>query len=93
MKSKMDGTNATTLVSTDIRDPCKSIASVEPGYLFCTHLADLAVDWISRKIYWADASLKKIEVMDMNGGNRKIILNALLASYIVVDPTTGLVLL
>ena len=55
------------------------------------HIADVAVDWIGRKIYWADYSLRKIEVMDMNGGNRKVIMQSSAASYIVVDPTTGLV--
>ena len=35
----------------------------------------LTIDYLSRKIYWADAKLDKIEVMNFHGRNRRIILD------------------
>ena len=90
MKSKMDGTQSTTLVSTDIKDPCKSEMLVL-NHFTCSYTGDVSVDWIGRKVYWTDFDLRKIEVMDMNGGNRKIIVQISVDNpmFITVDPTTG----
>ena len=35
----------------------------------------LTIDYLFRKIYWADAKLDKIEVMDLDGSNRRVVLN------------------
>ena len=35
----------------------------------------LTIDYRSRKIYWADAKLDKIEVMNLDGSNRRVVLN------------------
>ncbi len=35
-----------------------------------TLIDDIAVDWINDKLYWADATLQKVEVLDMNTGVR-----------------------
>ena len=35
----------------------------------------LTIDYLFRKIYWADAKLDKIEVMDLDGRNRRVGLN------------------
>ena len=35
----------------------------------------LTIDYLFRKIYWADAKLDKIEVMNLDGSNRRVILN------------------
>ena len=35
----------------------------------------LTIDYLSRKIYWADAKLDKIEVMNLDGSNRRVVLN------------------
>ena len=35
----------------------------------------ITIDFLRRKIYWADAKLDKIEVMNLNGKNRKVILD------------------
>ena len=57
----------------------------------CSYTGDVSVDWIGRKIYWTDFDLRKIEVMDMNGGNRKLIMQSSvdIPMFISVDPTTG----
>ena len=35
----------------------------------------LTIDYLFRKIYWADAKLDKIEVMNLDGSNRRVVLN------------------
>ena len=35
----------------------------------------LTIDYFSRKIYWADARLDKIEVMNLDGSNRGMVLS------------------
>ena len=35
----------------------------------------ITIDFLRRKIYWADAKLDKIEVMNLDGKNRKVILD------------------
>jgi len=35
----------------------------------------LTIDYLSHKIYWADAKLDKIEVMNWDGSNRSVVLN------------------
>ena len=86
----MDETQSTTLVSTGIEDPCKS-GSLILNHFSCFYTGDVSVDWIGRKIYWTDKDLRKIEVMDMNGGNRKVIMQSSVDNplFITVDPTTG----
>ena len=40
-----------------------------------TLLCGLIIDYLFRKIYWADAKLDKIEGMDLDGRNRRVGLN------------------
>ena len=35
----------------------------------------LTIDYFSRKIYWADAKLDKIEVINLDGSSRRVVLN------------------
>ena len=35
----------------------------------------LTIDHFSRKIYWADAKLDKIEVINLDGSSRRVVLN------------------
>ena len=35
----------------------------------------LTIDHFSRKIYWADAKLDKIEVMNLDGSDRRVVVN------------------
>ena len=35
----------------------------------------LTIDYLSRKIYWADAKLDKIEVMNLDGSDRRVVVN------------------
>ena len=57
------------------------------------HVEGLAVDWVSRKLYWTnDASPKStIEVAELDGSNRKILIYRGLnePADIVVHPTAG----
>ena len=34
----------------------------------------LTIDYLARKIYWADAKLDRIEVMNLDGSNRRVVL-------------------
>ena len=35
----------------------------------------LTIDHLSREIYWVDTKLNKIEVMNLDGSNRRVVLN------------------
>ena len=37
----------------------------------------IAVNWITKKLYWCDSTLSTIEYSDYNGGNRKVLANNL----------------
>ncbi|KAL9950472.1 hypothetical protein ACROYT_G042970 [Oculina patagonica] len=52
---------------------------------------DIAVDWINKKLYWTDAGTKKIEVADLDGGNRLILVESGLVQprAIAVHPFLG----
>lgn len=53
----------------------------------------LAIDWVTRKIYWTDSGTHRIEVSNMAGTIRTILVWERLSKPrdIVVDPTTGYV--
>ena len=58
---------------------------------FHTKSDDIAVDWINDKLYWTDATLQKIEVMDLGSGIRKTLLYTgagTIPRGIAVDPNT-----
>ena len=50
---------------------------------------DLAVDWVSGKIYWSDAGLETIEVAELDGTSGLVLVNTNLDEPrgIAVDPT------
>ena len=51
----------------------------------------LSVDWVNGKLYWTDATLKHIEVYDMQTGIRKVLIrtgSSTTPRAIVVDPAT-----
>mgnify|MGYP001166999600 FL=1 len=52
----------------------------------------LAVDWVARNLYWCDKGSDTIEVSDLDGNYRKILLNQGLQEprAIAVDPNYGL---
>ena len=54
----------------------------------------LAVDWIGRNLYWTDTETRQIEVFDLDGGWRMVLLSddLVAARGIAVDPRVGLVL-
>ena len=48
---------------------------------------EIAVNWITRKLYWSDTVLKTIEYSDLDGANRQILLsNVNRVEAIAVDP-------
>ena len=60
-------------------------------YIKC--VGDIAVDWIGNNLYWTDAFYGRIEVMDLDTGHHKVLINTSSSSYpwasgIAVDPRT-----
>ena len=55
--------------------------------------AGLSVDWVTRKIYWTDTELKRIEVTSLEGNMRAVLIWKVLDQPrdIVVDPLLGFV--
>ena len=51
----------------------------------------IAVDWVTRHIYWIESQLDQIEVSEFDGSNRACLLSGGLANprAIVVDPRVG----
>ena len=51
----------------------------------------VAVDWISRNLYWTDQGLGRIEVARLDGSARKIIVSDFIEKPrgIIVDPPDG----
>ena len=51
--------------------------------------ADVAIDWINRKIYWTDAGLDTIEVAELDGTSGLVLVNTGLQKPrgIALDPT------
>ena len=48
---------------------------------------EIAINWITRKLYWSDTILKTIEYSDLDGANRQILLsNVNRVEAIAVDP-------
>ncbi len=60
-----------------------------PLFVFATD--DIAVDWVNNKLYWADGTYQRVEVLDLDSGNRATVLTiggGTSLSGIAVDPTT-----
>ncbi|XP_071495091.1 low-density lipoprotein receptor-related protein 1-like [Diadema antillarum] len=53
----------------------------------------LAVDWVGNKLYWTDSALNTLEVAELDGSSRRILLSNFVGSpkAIVVHPKRGLV--
>ena len=51
----------------------------------------LAIDWITRHIYWVESNLDQIEVADFDGSHRLTLIAGDMESprAIVVDPSVG----
>ena len=51
----------------------------------------VAVDWINDKLYWTDVGTSRIEVADLTGRSRAILINTALQypRGLVVDPING----
>ena len=52
----------------------------------------IAVNWITRKIYWSDTTLLRIEYSDLDGANRRILLsNVVRVVAIALDPRVNVI--
>lgn len=51
----------------------------------------ITVDWINKKLYWTDSGTRRIEVADVNGGNRLSLIQSGLVNprAIAVNPFLG----
>ena len=54
--------------------------------------AGLAVDWVTNKLYWTDAGTDRIEVSNLDGTMRTVVIweNLDRPRDIIVDPLRGL---
>ena len=62
-----------------------------PKDLYTFAVDGLSVDWVNGKLYWTDATLKHIEVYDMQTRIRRVLIrtgNSTTPRAIVVDPAT-----
>ena len=46
----------------------------------------VAVNWITKKLYWCDSTLSTIEYSDYNGSNQKVLSNVTGVATITLDP-------
>ena len=56
---------------------------------FSSHIGGIAIDWMSRNIYWSQQELGRIEVSRLDGGYRRIIVKEEPGKYInrlKIDP-------
>jgi hypothetical protein len=53
----------------------------------------IAVDWVSRLVFWTDSSLKRLEVAKLDGSLRKVLLDKNIQNPrgIAVNPELGFV--
>lgn len=67
-----------------------AIQYIQSLLLFAPPLDGLAVDWVSDKLYWADAENSRIEVSDLDGKRRRLLFSTDLDKprAIVVDPAS-----
>ena len=54
----------------------------------------IAIDWVSRLVFWTDSSLKRLEVANVDGSLRKVLLDKNIQNPrgIAVNPELGFVL-
>lgn len=55
----------------------------------------VAVDWVSRHVYWTDGTMRSVEVAEYDGTNRRVLnIDGLMTPRgIVADPNDGCALL
>jgi len=55
----------------------------------------IAIDWVSRLIFWTDSSLKRLEVAKLDGSLRKVLLDKNIQNPrgIAVNPELGFVII
>ena len=102
MRANLDGTNVKEIIDHGIVRPgniisvhslqqkCVIVSDVPPvsSFIRLSYFTEgIAVDWVHNLIYWVDNSLKRIEVANLNGGQRTILFSDLHSPKdIIVDP-------
>ena len=50
----------------------------------------IVIDWIGRRIFWTESSSKRISVADLDGKERRVLVNTIKSPRdIEIDATTG----
>uniref|UniRef100_A0A672JCA6 Low density lipoprotein receptor-related protein 2b n=1 Tax=Salarias fasciatus TaxID=181472 RepID=A0A672JCA6_SALFA len=67
-------------------------ASVDLGIKYITSPDGIAVDWVGRNLYWADSTVKRVEVAMLDGRYRKHLVKTDLGypSAVAINPRLGL---
>ena len=55
------------------------------------YIGSVAVDWINDKVYWTDEGTSRIEVAELSGAHRSVLIAAVIKRprRLVVDPMNG----
>ncbi len=73
------------------------IWGIKTNYLFLElgSSEGIAIDWVSRLIFWTDSSLKRLEVAKLDGSLRKVLLDKNIQNPrgIAVNPELGFVII
>ncbi|XP_066932330.1 low-density lipoprotein receptor-related protein 6-like [Clytia hemisphaerica] len=58
---------------------------------FSSHIGGIAVDWLSKNVYWSQQKLRRIEVSRLDGSYKRIVVNDIggMITKIAIDPTIG----
>eukprot|EP00061_Rhincodon_typus_P018150 g47203.t1 len=86
MKANLNGSNVEEVVSTGLESPVSKCPHLPAAlsYIMAVDLSDavtrnivrggLAIDWIHNKLYWTDSGTSRIEVSNLDGTQRKVLL-------------------
>ena len=92
-RSHLDGSEALLLLNRDIDVVGRFSTPILYFFSSCYYcIDDIAVDWITNKLYWTDDGLDRIGVLDLELGYYSILIDTGLDTRprgIIVDPING----
>ena len=92
MRANLNGSDIREIVNIGISRP-GNIKIYNNNYYYYYFIEGLAIDWIHGLVYWTDSVLKRIEVSNLNGGQRAVIFSGLHSPRdITIDPLNRLVI-